>query len=222
MLNIFRIFRRSANPVFRYYIYISQTKLEILVPQIPASHLRSLEAEIKINVAAFSAGVRKPASAPSPELAAKTKVLTDYLEKQEGWVGTVASPGRYVKGVAPLQYGVIRNHQGVAAELAFFGGNVDGVKVGLIGSPASLIGAAADTAANHSLNYYMLSFLRSAAEGASPEDPFAGETYERLVDHALQDGTLPPGRLRLEFLAKPLFHNDNLLVATPIYVALAD
>jgi hypothetical protein len=92
--NFPKIFKRSPTPAPRYYIYISQTKVEMLVLQIPASHLRSLEAEIKVNVAAFAVGVKKPASTPSPELTAKTKVLSDYLEKQEGWVGTVASPGR--------------------------------------------------------------------------------------------------------------------------------
>ncbi|MFJ5034568.1 DUF7019 family protein [Streptomyces sp. NPDC088560] len=211
------IFKRSRNRPLQYYVYISQTKLEILIPQIPARRLRSLEAEIKINVAAFAAGVKKSASAPSPELAAKAGVLSDYLEKQRGWVGTLADPGRYVKGVASLQYGVMQDY---AAKLAFFGGVVDGVKLALIGSPASLVGAAADTAANHSLDYYVLKFLRQQAENARGSDD--GASYEAAVDGALNAGVLPPTRLRLEFLAKPLFHNDRVLVATPIYVALAD
>jgi hypothetical protein len=211
------IFKRSSNRPLQYFVYISQTKLEILIPQIPARLLRSLEAEIKINVAAFAAGVKKTASAPPPELAAKAVVLSDYLEKQSGWVGTLADPGRYVKGVASLQYGVMQDY---AAELAFFGGVVDGVKLALIGSPASLIGAAADTAANHSLDYYVLKFLRQQAENA--REGGDGASYETAVDGALSAGVLPPTRLRLEFLAKPLFHNLRVLVATPIYVALAD
>jgi hypothetical protein len=247
--NFLKIFKRSSTPAPLYYIYISQTKVEMLVPQIPASHLRSLEAEIKVNVAAFAVGVKKPASAPSPELTAKTKVLSDYLEKQEGWVGTVASPGRYVKGLASLQYGVILDY---AAGLAFFGGDVDGVKVGLIGSPESLIGAT-DSAANHSLDYYLLRFLNSVAEeqpsdsgdedavyqdflNSFPEEAtnppdrtaFAADkhrrevqSYEYAVEQALRPGVLPHQH-RLAFLAKTLFHNDRLLVATPIYVAFAD
>lgn len=217
--DIRRIFKRSSSPTPRYYVYISQTKLDMLVPQIPASHLRSLEAEIKVNVAAVAVGVKKPASAPSPDLAAKTRVLCDYLEKQEGWIGTVANPGRYVKGTALLQYGVMRDY---VAELVFFGGDVDGVKVGMIGSPASLIGAAADTAANHSLDYYTLKFLNRAAERDVSKEASADQTYEMAVEQALQDDMLPPNQYRLEFLARPLFHNDRLLVATPIYVALAD
>jgi hypothetical protein len=33
---------------------------------------------------------------------------------------------------------------------------------------------------------------------------------------------LPPTRHQMEFLAKVVFHNDSVLVATPIYVALVD
>jgi hypothetical protein len=145
--------RTERDHPLRYYVYISQTKLEILTPQIPARFLRSVEAEIKINAAVLTAGVKKSISDPSPELAAKAGVLGDYLEKQRGWVGTVANPGRFVKGVARLQYGVMQDYW---AELALFGGVVDEVKLALIGSPASLIGAAADASANHSLNYYVL------------------------------------------------------------------
>jgi hypothetical protein len=234
--NFLRMFKRSPNPKLQYYIYISQPKVEMLVPQIPAFDLRSLEAELKVNVAAFAVGVKKPASAPSPELAAKTRALSAYLEKQEGWVGTVASPQRFVKGVAPLQYGVMKDY---VAELVFFGGIVDGVKVGLIGSPASLVGAAAKSDANHSLDYYVLKFLRSAAgddddaaeseEAADHEDAvdpeiegYVNKQFEMAVDEALQPGVFSPNQFRLEFLAKPLFQNKRVLVATPIYVAFAD
>lgn len=219
MPNIRRIFKRPSRPMPRYYVYISQTKLDILLPQIPASHLRSLETEIKINAAAIAVGVKKPASAPSSGLTVKAGILSDFLQKQEGWIGTVANPGRYVQGTALLRYGVMRDY---IAELAFFGGDVDGVKVGLIGSPASLIGAATDTAANHSLDYYLLKFLSRAAERDASTHPSEDQTYETAVEQALQDDMLPPNQHRLEFLAKPLFHNDTVLVATPIYVAFAD
>ena len=221
------IFKRSSNPVPRYYIYISQTKVEMLVPQIPRSYLRSLEAEIKVNVAPVAVGVKKPASAPSPELTAKTNVLSDYLEKKKGWVGTVASPGRYVKGVASLQYGVLRSYFLKEGRLAFFGsGDVDGVKVGLIGSAASLVGTPdTDADADHSLNSYQLMFLGNVAEEDSLEEIAAmvrnHDVAARVLDVVFEVGVLPHQH-RLEFLAKPLLHDEGLLVATPIYVAFAD
>lgn len=58
-------------------------------------------------------------------------------------------PSFFKKAIAPLRYGVMRDY---AAELAVFADVVDGVKLALIGSPDSLVGAAG-TAANHSLDY---------------------------------------------------------------------
>lgn len=84
----------------------------------------------------------------------------------------------------------MRDH---GAKLVFFGGVVDGVKLALIGSPASLIGTAADSAANHSLNYYVLKFLSADAESAGDEDVNGYD--EAAVDEALSAGVLPPTRL---------------------------
>ncbi|NEA21217.1 hypothetical protein G3I70_01700 [Actinomadura bangladeshensis] len=176
-----------------------------------------MEAEIKFNAAGLTAGVKRAAHAPSPELSAKAGVLGNYLESNSDWVGTVTNPGRYVSGVASLQYGVMADY---VASLAVFGGVVDGVKLALIGSPASLVGAAADTTANHSLDYYVLRFLGEDAENGQASS--SAETYEAAVEETLNPGVLPSTAFCLKFLAKPLFYNERVLVATPIYVALAD
>jgi hypothetical protein len=101
------------------------------------------------------------------------------------------------------------------------------VKVGLIGSSESLIGAAlTDIAANHSRHDDDLQFRRSVAWEASEVDVdellrHRQDDYEYAVEQALRPGVLPHQH-RLAFLAKTISHNDRLLVATPIYVALAD
>lgn len=212
--------RRS--PRLRYYVYISQSKLDVLIPQLPESRLRALTADIRINTGVVSAGVATSGTAASPELAAKAGVLTDYLEKQQGWVGSLADPGRYVRDVASLRHGVMQDY---AADLAVFAGVVNGLKLALIGSPASLIGAAAAAEANHSVNYYLLRFLSDAAESLPSEEDLSHDDRERFgraIDRALSVGLSLPAKLNLEFLAKPLFRSDGMLVATPIWVALAE
>jgi hypothetical protein len=212
--------RRS--PPLRYYVYISQSKLDILIPQLPESHLRTLTADIKINMGVVAAGITKSATAASPELSAKAGVLTDYIEKQQGWVGNLADPRRYVRDTASLRHGVMQDY---AAELAVFVGVINGLKLALIGSPASLIGAAADAEANHSVDYYLLSFLSNVAESLPSENDLSHDDrryFNRAIDSALTVGLSLPSSRRLEFLAKPLFRSDEVLVATPIWVALAD
>jgi len=212
--------RRS--PPLRYYVYISQSKLDVLIPQLPESRLRALTADIRINVGVVAAGVATAGTAASPELSAKAGVLTDYLEKQQGWVGSLTAPGRYVRDVASLQHGVLQDY---AADLAVFAGVVNGLKLALIGSPASLIGAVANAEANHSVNYYLLRFLSHTAESLPSEEDLSHDDRQRFgqaIDRALRVGLSLPAKLNLEFLARPLFRSDGMLVATPIWVALAE
>lgn len=168
-----------------------------------------------------AASVGKSDKAASPELSAKARVLTDHLESQD-WVGSLADPGRYVRDVASLRHGVMEDY---GASLAVFVGVVNGLKLALIGSPASLVGTAADADANHSVDYYLLRFLSEAADALPSEEDLSAserEFFEHAIGRALNVGLSLPTSLRLEFLAKPLFHADGVLVATPIWVALAD
>ncbi|GAB2701570.1 DUF7019 family protein [Nocardia thraciensis] len=270
MRNIFK--RRRPDPP-RYYIYLSQAKLDVLVSQIPVSRLRSLEAEVKVGLPMATAGIKSPAVARSSELAAKATVLRAYLRRNNDWVGTIENPKSYVHGVGTLPYGIMHGYR----ELAMFAGILDNVKVVLIGSASSMVGAAADATAKHNIDYYFVKFLSYAAkDGLEPEfngyvdlgyygeimakwkslwdlgpaapkkslpDPQALSDGRRTVaeavdqilgitppdlaeDPAVKIGPavplLPSNSLSLEFLAKPLFKGNGILVATPIYVALAD
>jgi hypothetical protein len=211
---------RRRNVPIRYYLYISQAKVDSLVAQIPPPFTRSFETEIRANAGILSAGLKGVAPAAPPELAAKAGILGDYIEKTEA-VGSISEPGRYIRDVASLRYGVVREY---ASGLAFFGGVADGAKVGLIGSPSSLVGAVPDGDANHAPYYYTLRFLSGLADADVDTSPPVSQppyySFEQAVDIAL--AALPPMPSRLEFLAKTLFRQPGVLLATPIYVALAD
>lgn len=216
------LFKRRKSSPLRYYLYISQSKLDVLVPQLPEPRLRALTADIRVNMGVVAASVKTSDKAASPELSARAKILTNYLESQQGWVGTLAEPGRYLRDIASLRHGVLENY---AANLAVFVGLVNGLKLALIGSPASLIGAAAQADANHSVDYYLLRFLGEAAESLPAEEDLnehERQFFEHAIDRALTVGLSLPTSQRVEFLAKPLFHAEGVLVATPIWVAFAD
>jgi hypothetical protein len=210
--------RRKHHPP-KYYLYISSTKVDNLLPQIPPTFVKSFEteAEIKVNAGILSATVKgKMLNEPS-NLSARVGLLSAYLEKEEQ-IGSITLPDRYIKDVASLRYGVVAEY---ASDLAFFGGRVDRVKVGLIGASSSFVGSVPRSDANHSPYYYTLKFLNGLAWSDGEE---AGElpyySYSQAIDIAVR--ALPPVTSRVEFLARTLYAKSNVLVATPIYVALIE
>ncbi|RZQ63903.1 DUF7019 family protein [Amycolatopsis suaedae] len=208
---------RGKHHLPKYYLYISSTKVDNLLPQIPAKFVKSFETEIKVNAGMLSATVREKPAGEQAEISKKVGLLSAYLEREER-IGSIALPDRYIKDVASLQYGVVAEY---ASDIAFFGGYVNGVKLGLIGASSSLVGSVSSSEANHAPYYYTLKFLNGLAQfdgNVSGGPPYC--SYSEAVDIALR--ALPPVTSRVEFLARTLYSKSDVIVATPIYVALAD
>lgn len=173
-----------------YFVYVSRTKVEMLYPQISTSNQHEVTTERKLGA------------------------VCEYLRRNEN-VGTIDSPGKYIEGTVPLKYGIVSEY---ASEIAFFGGIVGGTKLGLIGSSASLVGAVERADSNHAPYYYTLKFLNRAvvAEGIEGAPPYY--SFSEAVDIALK--SLPPQTHSMEFFAKVLYTETNLVVGTPLYVAI--
>lgn len=109
-----------------------------------------------------------------------------------------------------------------AAEIAFFGGPVGGVRTGLIGSPESVLGNVESHPAGDPQFYYALKWLNSRIEEVhGPVGPVLGPaifdySYERA--HA---AISTPG-LKVSYLARMLHEEEGLVMATPVYVSLTE
>jgi hypothetical protein len=199
----------------KYYLYISAPKVEMLFPQIPPKFLQGASAELTVNLGLVSTTVKgtQPESfeSLSPQVAAVSKYLHAHAE-----VGTVESPGQYISGSLPMKYGVVAEY---ASDIAFFGAKVGRARCVLVGSSDSLLGSPQRAGANHAPYYYTLKFLNYLVEGneTTPEQP-PYYSYKRAYEIAMK--ALIGNPQRLEFLAKTLHTEKNLVVATPIYVAL--
>lgn len=192
----------------KYFIYVSHTKVAMLYSQIPATFLKRLS-----NWLTARLSDRLPTVEKHP-CSQQIQAVCEYLRTNEN-VGTITSPGKYIAGCFPLRYGIVSEY---ASDIAFFGGTIgDKVRLGLIGSSASLVGATERVNANHAPYYYTLKFFNqlSASEGMEEQEP---HNYSSAIDIALK--TLPPQTYNLEFFAKVLHRENSLLVGTPIYVAL--
>jgi hypothetical protein len=204
----------------RYYFYISDSKVEMMLPQIDPGFGRAGESEIGFDLK-LASGRRKVAATSNrvARLERVVRFLDDFAD-----VGTIDKPGQYFRGRMPMRWGPI------TSGLVYFGGATERTVVGLGGATAHLHGekAPADPFAPSSLPG-IVEGLRGvlAADGATgrPEALAAAHLAHRQLRGAEQD---------LEFVAKRLAYGPspypeldpregmNVLVGSPIFVALGD
>ncbi len=194
----------------RYYHYISDTKVDMLLPQIDPGFARDEQNQV----------------------ARLERVLRHLADTGE--VGTVDAPGRYFGGRLPMQWGPMATPEGKG--LIYFGGRTDDTIVGLGGSASQLVGdnAAPDQYFRNSLLPVLLRGLAAADKpGAEPDVERFKEADAQalgLVRHA--NGRLRGPSEHLEFVAKRLLHGPSpyqqfdrdvtVLLGSPLYVAQTD
>jgi Family of unknown function (DUF7019) len=221
-----KLFGRSPESIpkksheLKYFVYVSQTKVDMLFQQIPAKFLDGKKAEVGVDFGIVSAkidGVMSGEEAKS--LYRRALAVCDYLENQDQ-IGTLDSPKKYIAGDLLLKYGVVWEY---AAEIAFFGTVHKGKKFGLIGSSGSLVGQHEKVATDHAAYYYTLKFLRQAVEFGTDKgqmDAVSSSEASEAIQMALT--VLKSEPQQLSFVAKVLKIYDDSLLATPIFVAEAD
>jgi hypothetical protein len=131
----------------KYYIYISNSKLDMMFPQVPKQLADQVATELGVNTGLLKASV-KPREVTETSIS-KLQVVTQYL-LSSGAVGDVRSPGAYFKGTLPMQTTLISNPEdeviGDYAAITFSSyGYSDGQKKGfgavvLVGSYHNTIG----------------------------------------------------------------------------------
>lgn len=203
--------------MLRYYIYISKTKVDMLYPQIPADFLAAAEAEVRINLGVISTGLKSRSPEAPKELAGRAGVLAEYIRKHEE-VGTPDAPKTWFQSAARLKWGVVREY---ASDIALFGGRIGNRTVALLGSSESILGAAETAETQHAPFYYTLGFFNGVLDGyaelAGSEPPYF--SWRDAVDIGLR--ALPNTEHQIDFLARVVHAEGDLLVGTPLYVALA-
>lgn len=215
-----------------YYIYVSDTKVDMLYDQIPTRLRDKLATELKIDLKVLSTTFsEQPAEATR---FSKLKVVTEFIEKHK-LAGTVDSPAAYFRGTMQMRWGPHPLEQ----EMVYFGGMTDHTILGLIGSMKHIIGNQGD-AFVHSFSGAdaLVAVLRMEQQMPILES-------SSLLIEVYETTTYMEGpKQQLKFLAKRLadsndylddeaftytyaIHRDDnpekrILLGSPIYVALAD
>lgn len=211
---------------FRYYLYISDSKVDMLLPQIDPAFVAKRGSEIGVKLSVLS--LKRTAERAGNDRMARLERVVRYLH-DHGDLGSVDEPGQFFWGLLPMQWGRFPG----AASLVFAGGRADRTIVGLGGSGRHLVGSVpnvGDEAQTWSQLPPMLDGLASDLE-----DELVVEAAEAPLDRAdktaLATVSRAVGRLaspaqHLEFVAKRLLHGEydgtRVLLGSPVYIALVD
>jgi hypothetical protein len=216
---------------FRYYLYISDNKVDMLLPQIDPGFAVGRRSEISVNLRVLGAK-RMTESGRGTDRIARLERVVRHLQ-DHGDLGSVDEPGQFFGGLLPMRWGQLpgRSH----GSLVFFGGRNDRTVLGLGGSARHLIDSAPDAAGpGESRLPALLDGLAAseqedenvldAIDELDAADRAALATVRRAVDR------MPGPAQNVEFVAKRLLHGPSsvpgddrsVLLGSPVYVALFD
>ena len=222
------------------YLYISDTKVNNLFAQISPLSPVSAE-ETKLGPTWFSVS-KKGDLDPEQQRMYKLEKVIDWITRFAN-VGTIDEPAEYVRGVLEMRWGPF-DDQGMLGEdsqIVWFGGETKLTVIGLAGSAHHVIGNAGSSATwSRSALPGLLPHLFKAIEKTPVSQLDREEWYildqKQQAHQAVYVATTEMKGIAqtLEFVARTLLFgkshlsyerlrlNRNILLASPIYVAVFD
>lgn len=127
--------RRGDVVSFRYYLYISDTKVDMLLSQIDRRFARKHAAEWGVGLKVFSA--KRTVETREPDQVARLERVMRHLD-DFGDVGSVDEPGQFFRGTLGMQWGTAPTENG--SQVVYFGGRSERMTIGLGGSTVHVLG----------------------------------------------------------------------------------
>ena len=212
-----------------YFVYISDSKVEMLYEQIPWSIREKFSFELSIDF-----GVVKARFSNTDSETARTTKLKLIEKSISRKIGTLFKPRSFFRGEMNMIWGPYHDYE----NFVYFGGTNENIHVGLGGTLTNCIGFPKKTTeepTSYSLSSYLVSSLAKKKELPDLQKGFTSsyrvsELEERAISAvvAANSRSLLP-RQKMKFLAKRVIsgvasnqNNRPVLIGTPIYVACAD
>jgi hypothetical protein len=235
----------------KYYLYVSDAKLEMLYSQIPVRMRDKIAAELKVDLKVISATFSEKNREESRYT--RLDVVCNYIHENLP-VGNMAHPESYFAGTISMQWGLVTGTS--SGRIVYFGGEEGNVVLGLAGSRHHVVGfqgeGMVDTPPTFGAGSSMVHGVLEQLEAnlAEAVDRTAQDESSVVVD-LKQPGPIPRSPVKeeraletvlyttrnllgptqsLEFLAKRLLtgklvvsgEETGVLLGTRLYVALAD
>ena len=212
---------------FQYFVYVSDSKVDMLLQQIDPGATRKRTSEVGVDLKVLK-GKRGAESVVGADRVTRLERVLRHLA-DFGDLGSVDEPGQFFRGLLPLRWGPLVGADGKS--LVYFGGSTEKTVLGLGGSRGHLFGVPPaddrDPAISRSLLPSLLDgVVRSPVITSvlSGEDDGDAEAREGVLRATV--GLRGPTQ-NMEFVAKRLLHGPALdgrtvLLGSPLYVALVD
>jgi hypothetical protein len=223
--------RASRTMPLRYYIYISDSKLDMLFDQIDQNLLKQISAEVRVDLKLLSVTLRN-AKDPAPGRMDKLRIVEHFIDKHHH-VGTIENPGHeYFRGQMNMRWGWL-GEDGVW----FQGSQADGSHcVGLAGSRHHVLGELRTSSYGTSTLPSIVRALERIDSGQASSDMAQAELPAGWLSRIFW-GDLPNSlhstffqSQNLGFLAVPLLDiqaplrhvgKAHVVLGTPVYLAMA-
>lgn len=224
----------------KYYVYISDTKVEQLYAQIPPSLRKGIATELSVDVKPWGVGIGASIKKEQDleTRYSKLKGVVRYLEKHmSDDIGWIDAPRAYFKGSLPMFWAPLPTRDNT--KVVYFGGSTGQTLLGLGGSAYHVIGKKGDASIGEpSSDLPSLVAVLTKELQLQPHSSNLDYFYDE--DAALNAIEVMAQNVRgtaqnLEFLAKKLVYDPSstahgrirprskyVLFGTPIYVAYAE
>jgi hypothetical protein len=209
----------------KYYIYVSDAKVDMLYAQIPSRLRDKIATELKIDLKFISATFKEPEAEYTQY--SKLSMIEKFLQKDKV-IGTVDDPTDYFYGNMNFRWGLVGGALPVPREtIVFWGGATNQTILGLGGSPHHIVGNASkemgylDSGLGRSQANMLIATLRGVVY---PDSPYPIRNDLAIV--AMAAKTVKGPLQKFEFLAKYFMSGKDkngreILLGSPIYVALS-
>lgn len=222
----------------KYFLYISDSKLEMLYEQIASAIERRVSIEWKLD-GKFASVSRRREESRRENRHEKLATVLNALEHKT-LIGTIDDPREYFRGNLDMRWGMFQDFGRPENEppLVYFGGRTRKTIFGLGGSSRHVVGfqGASSTGSRSSTPSLVGALLKGTGtngRGAGAGDWNADYDDQDALDAVMwATETLRPPNTKLEFVAKTLLTGkvrDNIftksklsraVLGTPLYVAM--
>jgi|GEM_PF-2796404 len=225
---------------YKYYLYISASKLRMLYEQASkeSNRKKTFEWGLNLKIASFKSSSARD---QNPDRDTMLRKVVEGLE-ENGQLGTLEEPKTFIRGTFPIRWGFYNdcsNRPEDEPALVYFGGFQNDLLLGLGGSSCHVVGHEGATStwsrsSTPTLVKWLLSGLQKGKRPPIWDDP-RSEENEVFTAMAVAQYYLRPPTQTAEFIAKVITtgyverldhfigtKKARVILATPLYVASTD